>query len=419
MTCEPVNDKSTSAAVLLPIMAAIFGVYIVMGVAMPVLPLYVHQGLGFGPFVVGLVSGSQFAAAMFSRLWAGQHADSKGAKRALLTGLLVAAGSGLLYVLSFYLASQPKTSVGVLLLGRAVLGAGESFVITGALTLGMTLLGAQNTGKVMSWIGTALYTGFAIGAPAGTTLYLGNGFQAVAFATMLIPLGGLPLLSLIRRAPLPQGRRPAGATKVAGAVWMPGLGVALAGVGFGAISTFIVLLYAARGWTPAWLPFTALSIAFIGGRGVFGHLPDRLGGAKVACGCILIEAVGQALIWQAHTSLAALFGVILTGLGYSLVYPGLGVEAIRRAPAQSRGLAMGSYTAFLDLSLGVTGPALGLVAGWAGLSAVFLASTAVVLCAAVVALRLMFMPMESREVAGAESVQSRAHAADVDAMETF
>jgi MFS family permease len=200
---------------------------------------------------------------------------------------------------------------------------------------------------------------------------------------------------------------------------LPGLGVALAGVGFGAISTFIVLLYAARGWSPVWLPFTALSIAFIGGRAVFGHFPDRMGGAKVALVCIAVEAVGQALIWQAHMSQVALGGVILTGLGYSLVYPGFGVEAIRRAPTQSRGLAMGSYTAFLDLSLGVTGPALGLVAGWVGLSAVFLASTAVVLCAAVVALRLMFMTVESQDVAGTGSLQPTAHAAEVDAMETF
>jgi MFS family permease len=284
MTYESVQNGGTSAALLLPIMAAIFGLYIVIGLAMPVLPLYVHQGLGFGPFVVGLVSGSQFAAAMFSRLWAGQHVDSKGSKHALVTGLLVAAASGLLYVLSFYFAGQPKTSISVLLVGRAVLGAGESFVITGALTLWMTLLGGQKTGKVMSWIGTALYAAFAIGAPVGTTLYSGYGLQAIAFATMLIPLAGLPLLSSIRRAASPPRKRAAQVTKVAGAVWVPGIGVALSGVGFGAISTFIVLLYAARGWSPAWLPFTALSIAFIGGRLVFGHLPDKIGGPKLhAC----------------------------------------------------------------------------------------------------------------------------------------
>lgn len=77
------------------------------------------------------------------------------------------------------------------------------------------------------------------------------------------------------------------------------------------------------------------------------------------------------------------------GLVYSLVYAGFGVVAVRRAPPESRGLAMGASTACLDLALGVAGPAPGLVASWAGLSAAFLASAAVVLGAAGVALRRM------------------------------
>ncbi|MDQ3821155.1 MAG: arabinose transporter, partial [Acidobacteriota bacterium] len=94
-------------------------------------------------------------------------------------------------------------------------------------------------------------------------------------------------------------------------------------------------------------------------------------------------------IWLAPWSALALAGVTLTGLGYSLVYPGFGVEAIRRAPAESRGFAMGAYTAFLDLSLGLASPVLGLVAGGFGLGAVFLASALIVTCSAAVAVRLL------------------------------
>ena len=47
---------------------------------------------------------------------------------------------------------------------------------------------------------------------------------------------------------------------------------------------------------------------------------------------------------------SAVGGSALTALGYSLVYPGFGVEAVRRAPAQSSALAMGAYTACLDLA---------------------------------------------------------------------
>jgi predicted MFS family arabinose efflux permease len=114
--------------------------------------------------------------------------------------------------------------------------------------------------------------------------------------------------------------------------------------------------------------------------------------------CILIEAAGQALIWLAPSSTAALAGVTLSGLGYSLVYPGLGVEAIRRAPPQNRGLAMGAYTVCLDLSLGLASPALGLVAG-RGLGSVYLASTLVVLGSAFIALHLLNAAVPKQTVA--------------------
>jgi predicted MFS family arabinose efflux permease len=107
---------------------------------------------------------------------------------------------------------------------------------------------------------------------------------------------------------------------------------------------------------------------------------------------VLIEAAGLALIWLAPGRALAAAGAVLTGFGYSLVYPGLGVEAVRRAPPQSRGLAMGTYTAFLDLALGFGSPVLGLMAGWAGLGSVFLASALVVLCAAAIAARLLRAP---------------------------
>jgi len=85
----------------------------------------------------------------------------------------------------------------------------------------------------------------------------------------------------------------------------------------------------------------------------------------------------------------ALAGAALTGLGYSLVYPALGVEAVRRAPADSRGLAMGAYTAFLDVALGFGTPALGLLANSFGLGSAFLASAVAALCAAPIAAAML------------------------------
>jgi predicted MFS family arabinose efflux permease len=300
----------------------------------------------------------------------------------------MAAGAGLLYLLSLRFVGAPVASATILLLGRALLGGGESFIITGALSWGLALVEVQHTGKVIAWIGTAMYAAFALGAPLGSVLYAAYGFLAIALATALMPLMTLLLVAPVRPV-APQHRASPAFTKVIGAIWLPGIGLAFSSIGFGAITTFISLLFVDRSWSPVWLAFSAFAASFMVVRMFFGHLPDRLGGAKVALFSVLIEAGGQALIWLAPGAKVALAGAVLTGIGYSLVYPGLGIEAVNSAPPESRGLAMGAYTAFLDLALGITSPILGLIASEVGLDTVFLTSTVVVLGAALVAARLM------------------------------
>ncbi|EPQ2864384.1 hypothetical protein NRF49_000796 [Klebsiella variicola] len=43
---------------LMPVMAAVLVGFIIIGVALPVLPLHVKNDLGFGTFIVGLVAGA-------------------------------------------------------------------------------------------------------------------------------------------------------------------------------------------------------------------------------------------------------------------------------------------------------------------------------------------------------------------------
>jgi MFS family permease len=203
----------------------------------------------------------------------------------------------------------------------------------------------------------------------------------------------VPLVALACVVPLPPvapaAQHPAPFYKVIGAVWLPGLGLALCSVGFGAITAFIALLYANKAWGGTSLVFTIFGIAFIVARLFFSHLPDKIGGAKVALVCVLIEAAGQLLIWLAPDPMVAYVGTALTGFGYSLAFPGFGVEAVRFAPPQSRGVAMGAYVAFLDISLGLANPALGVIAHRVDVSAVYLASGVIVFCASLVAMWLL------------------------------
>jgi MFS family permease len=395
-TCSELSITYSPIVGLLPIMAVVLIAFLIIGLALPVLPLHVHQGLGLSTFVVGLVTGSQFAASLISRVWSGHYADDRGSKRAVIAGLLTATVAGLLYLVSLRFVGTPWVSVTILLIGRALLGGAESFIITGAVSWGLALAGANNAGRVIAWIGMAMFAALALGAPIGTTLYAMGGFVEVAVATTLVPLFTMSLVAPLSAVP-PKRSAQLGLMTVAEIVWVPGFGSALSSIGFGAMIGFSSLLSAERGWSPVWLAFSAFAVSLVAARLIFGHLPDKLGGAKVALLCVFIEAAGLILFWLAPGRGLAAAGAAITGFGYSLVYPGLGVEAVRRAPPQSRGLAMGAYTVFLDVALGFGSPALGLLAGWTGLGSVFLASALAVLGAAAIAMRFLVAPSTGKK----------------------
>lgn len=391
MNRSPAAAAATQSVVvpLMPVMTGVLAGFIIIGVALPVLPLHISKSLGFGPFVVGLVAGAQFAASLFSRVWAGSFSDRRGAKSAVLAGLVAAVVAGLLYLLSFALLNVPTLSVAILLVGRAVLGGAESFIITGAVAWGLGLIDRQHAGKVIAWVGTAMFAAMALGGPIGSILYTSFGFLAIALVTGLVPL--MVLTYLIRvPAVVPHAHgEQAFFNTIMQAVWLPGLGAALASIGYCAILAFSSLFFTDMHWQPVWMAFTAFGAALIAARSVFGFLPDRFGGAKVATIFVIVQAAGLLLIWLAKTSLLASAGAALAGFGYSLVYPGLGVEAVSGITPKNRGMAMGIYTAFLDVAMAVGSPALGWVGGHAGLRAVFLVSAVVAACTAGVAFQLL------------------------------
>jgi predicted MFS family arabinose efflux permease len=61
-----------------------------------------------------------------------------------------------------------------------------------------------------------------------------------------------------------------------------------------------------------------------------------------------------------------------TGLGYSLVFPSLGVEAMKRVSSDHRGMVIGVYLACFDLGLAIAGPTAGIVVHQFGLPSAFL-----------------------------------------------
>ncbi|WP_298728107.1 MFS transporter [uncultured Ferrovibrio sp.] len=358
---------------LLPFVAMVFFSFLTVGIPLPVLPAQVHGALGYGTVVVGWVIGIQSLATVLTRQPAGVTCDKYGAKSAVMLGLPAAILAGGAYLLSAVLPVSSAVSLGILFAGRLLLGVAESLFLTGAMSWAIATVGAQNTGRVMAWQGIAMYGAMGLGAPLGLWLLEQAGFIAVAVVTMAVPLPALAL-ALLRPGIAPHQAGPrVPFYRVLGLIWQPGLALALSAMSFGALASFITLHYASRDWDGAGLALSGFGAGYILVRLFFAGLPDRHGGTIVALVSLAVQAMGQVVLFFAHSSWLAFAGATLTGLGFSLVFPALGVEAMRRVAPQSRGMAIGGYIAFFDLAIFLAGPVLGFVAAGFGYPTVFLA----------------------------------------------
>ena len=345
--------------------------YMNIGIPLAVLPGYVHNHLGYGTVIAGLVISVQYLATLLSRPYASRIIDNRGSKRAVMYGLAGCGLSGVLMLASTWTAAMPALSLTCLLIGRLVLGSAESLVGSGAIGWGIGRVGAQNTAKVISWNGIASYGAIAIGAPLGVLMVSHWGMWSMGASIIALAIVGLLLAWPKRAAPIVSGVR-LPFLHVLGRVLPHGAGLALGSIGFGTIATFITLYYATNQWDNAVLCLSLFGASFIGARLLFGNLINCIGGFRVAIACLSVETLGLLLLWLAPSPELALAGAALSGFGFSLVFPALGVEAVNLVPASSRGAAVGAYSLFIDLSLGITGPLVGAVAAGFGFASIFL-----------------------------------------------
>jgi MFS family permease len=324
---------------------------------------------------------------VLTRHRAGTLCDHRGARSVIRFGLPLAIIAGLFYLTAALLPVPAIAKLGLLLIGRVALGFGESLFITGAMNWSITRLGAQRTGLVMSWQGIAMYSAFGLGAPLGLAIYSAVGFAGVAITAALSPMIALAIAATLPDLPTSGSVERVPFYKVIGLIWRPGTVLFLSTIPFAGITSFLALTYASRGWSGAGIALAVFSIGYIAVRLIGSHWPDRFGGTRVAVISLVIEAIGQMMIWLGTDPMMALAGALVTGIGFSLIFPSMGVEATRRVPIEQRGRAVANFIAFFDLAIGVTAPAVGYAAGLFGYGAAFVIGAVAALGALVLAAR--------------------------------
>lgn len=354
--------------------------YFIIGLSLSVLPIFISKGLGFSMLVAGIVISLQYVMTFLMRAYSGKIIDSKGPKPAVLVSMLSFAFTGLVLIMAYYFKFSPIVSLSFLIVTRLFTGCAEGMIGASPINWAIMAFGEKHTAKIISYNGVACYGALALGASLGVTIVKYFNFYGLGILIIILGIVGFFLANTKenKTGELSEGE-PTSFWKVLSKVAPYGLGLALGGLGFASISTFITLYYDYYHWQNGAMCLSVFGILFVAGRLVFSNAINRFGGINVAIVCLAVETLGLTIISLSYHPYFALIGAGITGLGFSLIFPALGVMAMKTVPSSNQGSALAGYGLFIDISLGITGPLIGGVADTFGLNYIFPFSIGIVM----------------------------------------
>jgi MFS family permease len=364
---EALHPPKLATPAFLAVTLAGFAYFTSVGMLFPVLPRFVRGPLGGSDTSVGIVVGVFSLSALLLRPIAGRVGDLRG--RRLL--ILVGAGTAAVSMAAYSLAQ----SIPLLMLLRLVTGSGEAFMFTGVATSVSDMAPPTRRGEAFSLFSLAVFSGLAAGPTLGEATLNRWGFTWVWLAA-----GGCAAVAALLGLSTPDTRpqtysTPSGLINRKAVI--PGIVFASSAFGFAGYSSFVPLYALQLGLPGSRQLFALHSIIIVAVRSLGARLPDRVGVAKMANASLLLSVVGLLILGAVRNPTGLMVGTALFALGQSLLFPALLSLVIEQVQPSQRAAAIGTFTAFLDLSFGIGPVGLGLVAHSFGYPSVFLASAVI------------------------------------------
>src|SRR5438093_7558180 len=159
------GDRLVTRPFVLTVVAE-FGVFLTIGMLLPVIPLYAKDSLGVGSFGVGIAVAAVSPTALLFQPLVGRLGDRRGRRLLVVSGPFVVAAA----VAAYTLTNTLWALVALRLLG----GIGEALLFVGAATMVMDMAPVERRGEALSLYSLGLWGGLAIGPVLGEAV-LGDG----------------------------------------------------------------------------------------------------------------------------------------------------------------------------------------------------------------------------------------------------
>ncbi|MFZ0931790.1 MAG: MFS transporter [Syntrophobacteraceae bacterium] len=330
---------------------------------------------------IGIIMGAFALSSVLCRPWISDMIDRIGRKKSYAAGSMIMTIMPLAYLFfrgpldSFYLP---------LIIVRVVHGIGFAICITAAFTYIADITPAENLNGGLGMFGISGLVGAALGPVLAEIV-----IHRVGFGLLFIVAAALSCVGLIIQHPLKDTYvrvvKPAESSFFLvlqkRRVFMIAATALLFGFGLAAVNGFVSPYASARRISFISLYYIAYSLGAILTRLLGGSFVDRQGEDKIIPYALLLMGGGLMLLVLMKGSGMLFFSGFVTGCGHGLLYPALNAHAIRGEPRHVRGKITGAYTGSIDAGAFVGSVILGYIGELAGFQALFLAASAVVLCA--------------------------------------
>ena len=343
----------------------------------PVSPFHIGD-LGGGPLASGLFLGFLTFASAWSAPFTGALADRIGRRRTLVIASLGLAGFSATYA---FVDSYRVLLALVLVHGivwSALLSASAAYM-TGVLPAGRRAEGIAYWGlasviamaiapSVGFWMYRHSWTWLCVGTTA-----LNLGMAAIAWqlqddTTTPTPLHPHAPTPLHPYAPPP--RR----AWIERRVLVLSLPLFLYAYGYGAISSFSAVYADALGIQPKTIYLTTLALVTLVTRPFLGRLGDQVGYRRLFIPCMVMMALGLAVLPMAVTAVHLSISAGLFAIGFGSAYPVFAAYVMQDIGETRRGAAFGAILAAFDTGIGLGSTMTGWLSGRVGFPTAFAVS---------------------------------------------
>jgi MFS family permease len=319
----------------------------------PTLPIYLSK-LGSSEAEIGVLIGAFSVSSLVLRPFIGRALLRIPERNFMIAG-------SLLYVFSStaYLWGHPLWPF---LIIRVIHGTGLAFFATASFTLIASISPEARLGESLSYFYLAVNIAFVLAPYFGMLLINYFNFHILFLVCIGLSLCSLYITTKLRKRKIdrllnPTLRDQAFLSREA----LPSAIMAfLANIVWGAITAFFPLYALSHGVTNPGIFFGVLAIIHVIGRVLGGRIMDIYSRERIILPCLITYIIAMVTLAFSTTLPMFILVAVIWGSGNAFLYPTLVAYALDRA-GDSRGPAMGTFSAFADLGAGLGSVIMGII----------------------------------------------------------